>query len=427
MKLLDKLKNRTAVVAVVGLGYVGLSLSVSIAESGFRTIGIDTNDKKVSDINSGISYIADVASERLNKLIKTNALVANTRTESLKGTDVVCICVPTPLSKTKAPDISYVKAATKSVSKYLVHDQLVILESTSFPGTTKEVVLPVLESKNFRVGKDFNLAFSPERIDPGNKIYRTENTPKVVGGVTDTCTMIASFFYKQFINDIFEVSSSTTAESVKLLENTFRAVNIALVNEFAQMCDKMSIDVWEVIEAAATKPFGYMPFYPGPGLGGHCIPVDPHYLAWKSRIHGHSPRFIDLASEVNSAMPSYVVERIASSLNQDQLSINGSSIFIVGVSYKPDVNDIRESPALDIMNQLIMKGANVSYHDPLIPRIEVSGKSFESQSLTDDQLSQVDCVAILTNHSMLDYNLIRKYKYKIVDTRNSFSREKDDD
>ena len=425
MKLLDKLKNRTATVGIIGLGYVGLPLAVAVGEAGFQTIGFDINSRKVSAANAGRSYLSDLASERLSLLIKSGNFRATTGIHHLADVDVICICVPTPLSKTRTPDISYITSVTKSIVKYLGSENLVILESTSYPGTTEEVMLPMLEADNIKVGRDFFLAFSPERIDPGNRQYRTENTPKVVGGVTDDCTSTACVFYQQFIDSVVSVSSSTTAESVKLLENTFRAVNIALVNEFSQMCDKMGIDVWEVIEAAATKPFGYMPFYPGPGLGGHCIPVDPHYLAWKSRLHGHSPRFIDLATEINSAMPGHIVGKVAEYLNQHRLSINGSSVYIIGVSYKPNVNDIRESPALEVMSQLIKRGANLTYHDPLVSKLEVSDEIYHSQELSETKLDQVDCVLILTNHSVLDYDLLAKYESKLIDTRNSFTQQND--
>ncbi len=411
-------------IGIIGLGYVGLPLSATLAEADFQVIGFDTDIEKINLINAGESYIFDLPTKKLDKLIKLGKMHATSDMQSLSNLDIICICVPTPLSKTKTPDVSYIISATESIGRYLRRDQLIILESTTYPGTTKEIVQPLLEESGLKVGLDFFLAFSPERIDPGNVDYNTVNTPKVVGGITKSCVEMASVFYRQFVDKVYQVSSATTAESVKLLENTFRAVNIALVNEFAQMCDKMGLDVWEIIDAAATKPFGYMPFYPGPGLGGHCIPVDPHYLAWKFRLHNHPPRFIDLASEINSAVPSYIVQKITHLLNQDQLAINGSSVFVIGVSYKPDVEDTRESPAIEIINQLITLGACITYHDPFVSEVEVVGERYQSVHLTSEQLDLADCIVILTNHSVIDYDQIEKYKSKVIDTRNSFGKTK---
>ena len=422
MGLENKIEDRSAAVGVLGLGYVGLPLVATIAKAGFQVTGFDTNNQKVDSVNAGHSYIADLPSEGLSELVKSDRVSASTNMQSLAEIDVICICVPTPLSKTKTPDISSIIAAAHSIAEYSRPNQLIVLESTTYPGTTREVLLPLLEAVGLKVGYDFFLAFSAERVDPGNTIYHTGNTPKVVGGITDNCKSMTTLFYKKFVDEVHQVSSASAAESVKLLENTFRAVNIALVNEFSQMCDKMGLDVWEIVDAAATKPFGYMPFYPGPGLGGHCIPIDPHYLAWKSRLHGHSPRFIDLASEINSAMPSYVVNKIANRLNQDRLAINGSFLLVIGVSYKPDVADTRESPAIEVINQLAERGANVCYHDPLVHEVNTEHGLYRSQSLNTQDLKNVDCIVVLTNHSSIDYEKIKKYMHKVIDTRDSFTK-----
>ena len=413
-----KIEQRLARVGIIGLGYVGLPLAAAIADVGFQVTGIDIDVDKVAQVNRGCSYISDLPSPQLAQLTVNRHLTATTDAAAISELDIICICVPTPLSKTRTPDISYIVTGVESVAKCLKPGQLIVLESTTYPGTTEEVVRPILERKGLRAGQDFHLAFSPERIDPGNDHYHTGNTPKVVGGVTHKCTELASLFYQQFINKVYSVSSSQAAETVKLLENTFRAVNIALANEFAQICDKMSLDVWEIVDAAATKPFGFMPFYPGPGLGGHCIPVDPHYLAWKARLHGHSPRLIDLASDINAAMPEYVVGKVADQLDQMGLFVKGARILIIGVAYKRDVPDLRESPALEII-QLLQEGrAQLSYHDPLIPELMVDEMTYLSIPLTDSILTTSDCILIVTDHTTVDYELLALHTDRIVDTRN---------
>ena len=413
-----KIEQRLARVGIIGLGHVGLPLVVTIAEAGFQVTGIDIDDDKVAQVNRGHSYISDLSSPQLAQLTTNGHLTATTDAAIISEQDIICICVPTPLSKTRTPDISYIVTAVESVAKYLKPGQLIALESTTYPGTTEEVVRPILEQDSLQAGQDFFLAFSPERIDPGNQHYHIGNTPKVVGGVTPQCTELATLFYQQFINKIYPVSTSQAAETVKLLENTFRAVNIALANEFAQMCDKMSLDVWEIIDAAATKPFGFMPFYPGPGLGGHCIPVDPHYLAWKARFHGHSPRFIDLASDINAAMPEYVVGKVVDRLSQVELDVKEARILVIGVTYKQDIADLRESPALEIIRLLQKQRGQISYYDPLIPELVVDEMTYLSRPLTDSILTTSDCILIVTDHTVIDYEVLAPYTDRIVDTRN---------
>ena len=419
MSLIEKIHNKTARPAVIGLGYVGLPLAVEFARSGFGVTGIDVDEDKVNSINKGISYIPDIDSEVLKELVKKERLKATGDYSILKEVDTINICVPTPLRKTKDPDISYIIAATKEISQYLKKGQLVILESTTYPGTTEEVVLPMLESGGLKVGRDFYLAFSPERVDPGNKQFNTRNIPKVVGGITQECTRIAVALYEEIVEKVVPVSSTRVAEMAKLLENTFRAVNIGLINEIAQMSNKMGIDVWEVINAAATKPFGFMPFYPGPGLGGHCIPLDPLYLSWKAKLNGFNPRFIELADEVNSSMPEYIVSRISDALNERKKSINGSRILILGVAYKKDVNDMRESPSLEIIRLLKEKGAEILYNDPYIRRLNLDGLNSESFDLTDELLHSVDCAVIVTDHTSYDYQKIIENTELLIDTRNA--------
>ena len=413
-----KIEQRLARVGIIGLGYVGLPLAAAIADVGFQVTGIDIDVDKVAQVNRGCSYISDLPSLQLAQLTVNRHLTATTDAAAISELDIICICVPTPLSKTRTPDISYIVTGVESVAKCLKPGQLIVLESTTYPGTTEEVARPILEREGLQAGQDFYLTFSPERIDPGNDHYHTGNTPKVVGGVTHKCTELASLFYQQFINKVYSVSSSQAAETVKLLENTFRAVNIALANEFAQICDKMSLDVWEIVDAAATKPFGFMPFYPGPGLGGHCIPVDPHYLAWKARLHGHSPRLIDLASDINAAMPEYVVGKVADQLDQMGLFVKGARILIIGVAYKRDVADLRESPALEIIRLLQEGRAQLSYHDPLIPELMVDEMTYLSIPLTDSILTTSDCILIVTDHTTVDYELLALHTDRIVDTRN---------
>ncbi len=417
--LREKLKTRQANIGVIGLGYVGLPLAVEFAREGFNVVGIDNDAKRVHAINSGKSYITDIKSSAVRDLLKRRKLRATTNFNAISSLDSLSICVPTPLTKTKDPDISFIMSATRAIKKYIRKEQLIILESTSYPGTTEEIIKPILEEGGLRVGKDFYLAFSPERIDPGNKLYNTKNIPKVVGGVTKKCTGLASLLYSQIIDTVIPVSSTKIAEMVKLLENTFRSVNIALVNETAQMCERLGIDVWEVIETAQTKPFGYMAFYPGPGLGGHCIPVDPLYLSWVAKKIGFESRFINLADQINSSMPQFVFNRVADALNKQKKSIKGSRIHIFGIAYKKDVTDSRESPAFDIISILKSKGATVSYTDPYIKDIKFDGISLKSRKPSNDFLDKIDCSIIVTDHSNFDYDRIVKKCKLIVDTRNA--------
>lgn len=419
MNLEEKIKRRKAKVGVIGLGYVGLPLAVGFAHAGFHVLGIDVDTRKVKRINQGRSDILDVSSNELKVLMREKKLHATSDYGLLTGLDTVSICVPTPLRKTREPDISFVVNASRNVAKYLRRGQLIILESTTYPGTTDEVILPILSEKGLKAGKDFYLAFSPERVDPGNKTFHTRNIPKVVGGITRECTRIAKLFYEQAIETVIPVSSSRIAEMVKLLENTFRSTNIALVNELALISSRLGIDVWEVVNAAATKPFGFMPFYPGPGLGGACIPVDPSYLTWKSRVAGFEARFIELAGEINRSMPEYVVSKVADALNEQKKSVKGSSILILGVAYKKDVNDSRESPAIEIINSLKTRGAKVFYNDPLIPEMDIGGKVMKSTRLTDKTFKKADCVVIITDHSQYNFaDIVTRAKF-IVDTRNA--------
>lgn len=416
-ELKEKILSKEAKVGVLGLGYVGLPLIVAIGRAGYEAIGLDVSEEKVNLLMQGISYIQDVDSSEVKELIDAGKLNSSTDMSRLRELDAVSICVPTPLNKSRDPDMSYVMNAINELSKYVHRGMLVILESTTYPGTTKELLLPAL-SRNLIVGKDFFLAFSPERIDPGNKQYGLYNTPKVVGGVTPDCTELAKLLYEQFIEVVYPVSSPEAAEMVKLLENTFRAVNIGLVNEIAIMCNKLNIDAWEVIEAAATKPFGFMRFDPGPGLGGHCIPIDPLYLSWKLKTINYTARFIELASEVNSHMPEFVLEKISNALNETQKSIKGTSILIIGVAYKKDIDDLRESPALDLMRLLISKGANIDYYDPYIKNLSLDGKSFSSIDKTRMQSNKYDLGVIVTNHSCFDYQYFANNIPVIMDCRN---------
>ncbi len=486
MNLIEKIDTRDAVVSVIGLGYVGLPLAVAFAEAGFRVVGIDTNQERVNELNRGISYVQDVASEKVaalagahpagelqadsaqqgtagqdSALRQVGRLTATTNYDVLHDADVVIICVPTPLSKTKDPDLSYIISVTDQIARRMHSEMLIVLESTTYPGTTVEIVLPRLQSGNrdqfieagtngtngrvgahlahealaasrdtapsearasvgrFHVGADFFLAFSPERIDPGRKDYTFENTPKVIGGVTPQCTQSAMALYGSVIEQVVPVSSPKVAEMVKLLENTFRAVNIALVNEVAIMCNQLGIEVWEVIEAAKTKPFGFLPFYPGPGLGGHCIPVDPQYLAWKLKTLNYNARFIQLAAEINFSMPEHVLAKISDALNEDRKALNGSRVLILGVAYKADIGDLRESPALDLIKLLQEKGAVLSYNDDFVPRLEVNGLQLSNVTLDQNVLRDSDCVVITAAHSYYDWDWIVEHSPLIVDTRNA--------
>lgn len=406
-------------VGVIGMGYVGLPLAVELGRENFKVIGIDINSHRVNRINSGKSDIDDVKDKDLKPLVKSGNIKATTNFAVLKKVDCVTICVPTPLSKTKDPDVSYILAGVSEVQKYLHPGQLVILESTTYPGSTEELILPMLEETGLEVGKDFFLAFSPERVDPGNKKYSTKNTPRVVGGITPQCTKIAKLFYEQTLTDAVPVSSTKSAEMVKLLENTFRSVNIGLVNEVALMCDRLKIDVWEIIDAANTKPFGFMPFYPGPGLGGHCIPIDPHYLSWKLKSLNYYARFIELAGDINSHMPEYVVERINRALNQKKKSLKGSKVLVLGVAYKRDIKDVRESPALDVIKLLQNGGAQVKYNDPHVFSIRMDDSVMKSVRLTKKILLGSDCVVVLADHSAYDYEFIVRNAQLVMDTRNA--------
>jgi UDP-N-acetyl-D-glucosamine dehydrogenase len=422
---LEKVANRSAVVAVVGLGYVGLPLAVEFAKQGFKVIGIDLDTRKVTAINAGESYIPDVPTAEVKALTAAGKLSATTDYAALRDANAVSICVPTPLRKTRDPDMSYVIASADEVAKYAHPGFLIILESTTYPGTTDEILLPRLKARGFNIGGDVFLSFSPERIDPGNKKYGVRNTPKVVGGYTPDCTEVVHALYSTAIETVIKVSGTQAAEMVKLLENTFRAVNIGLVNEMAIMCDKLGVDVWEVIEAAKSKPFGFMPFYPGPGLGGHCIPIDPLYLSWRMKSYNYNARFIELADEINMNMPRHVINKIAEALNDDGKPIKGSRILILGAAYKKDIDDVRESPALDVIKLLGDRGANVDYHDPYIPSVSlehVGGQGHkQSVALTPEAIAAADCVVIVTDHSTFDYNALAKTARLIVDTRNALN------
>lgn len=417
--LFQKIGDRKAKVGVMGLGYVGLPLAFEFAKAGFETIGIEINEGRVRSVNEGINYVQDIDNLELKELVQKGRLKATSDFSILKELDSVSICVPTPLNKNKEPDMSYIVNSIEEVSKYLHPGQLVILESTTYPGTTEEIVLPLLEKEGLHVGVDFFLAFSPERIDPGNKQYQLRNTPKVIGGITPSCAEAAQSLYQIIIDRVVPVSSPRAAELVKLLENTFRAINIGLANEVALMCDVLKIDVWEVIEAAKTKPFGFMPFYPGPGLGGHCIPIDSHYLSWKLKSHDFYSQFIELAAQVNNNMPHHIVQKIARILNDQKKSVNGSSLLILGVSYKRDIGDLRESPSLTIMTELQKMGASLSYHDPFVPSLTINETRYESSPLNSETLQKADCAIVTTDHSSFDYGMILENSRVIFDSRNA--------
>ena len=424
----ELIKEKRARVGVVGLGYVGLPLLTEFARAGYEAIGFEVDSRKADQINAGVSYIGDVESSAIKSLVDNKRLRATTDSDHLAQCDAVIICVPTPLRKTKEPDVSYILAAAEEIKKRLHKGQLIILESTTYPGTTDEVLLPMFEAAGFKLDEDFLLAFSPERVDPGNPQFQTHNIPKVVGGVTPDSTEVAAYLYSQIVNEVHAVSSARVAETAKLLENTFRAVNIGMANEMARLCYALNIDTWEVIRAAATKPFGFMAFYPGPGIGGHCIPLDPHYLSWKARQHGFDSRFIGLAEEVNSRMPDHVVQLVSDGLNDASKSMKGSKILLLGVAYKKDIDDVRESPALSIIDRLRAKGANVSYHDPFVSEVrfddahtESAGEPLSSVPLTDDELREADCIVIVANHSGIDYERVCRITSLIVDTRNALN------
>lgn len=420
--LVKKINSKKARICVIGLGYVGLPLAVEFAQKGFSVSGIDIDKEKIKLLSKGVSYIQDIPSPKIKNIVKNKRFNADSDYRNLNNADVIIVSVPTPLTKTREPDISYIINAAKKIKDNFNKGQLVILESTTYPGTTTEILLPMFSEKGLKVGKDFFLAFSPERVDPGNKNFSTANIPKIVGGVTKDCTYLTKLVYAKIIGNVIGVSNSTVAETAKLLENTFRAVNIGLINEFALMCNKLKINIWEVIEAAKTKPFGFMPFYPGPGLGGHCLPIDPLYLAWKSRMHGFEPRLIELASQINSYMPTYVVNKVSDIIKQHRkISINNARVLLVGVSYKKDVSDTRESPAIEIIDMFIDKKANVSYCDPYVPSLSLGKKTLRSIKLTRQNISSNDCVVIVTNHAKLDYGFILKNSKLIFDTRNVYN------
>jgi UDP-N-acetyl-D-glucosamine dehydrogenase len=420
--LVGKVQNRSALIGIVGLGYVGLPLALEFARAGFTVLGFDVSKNVVDGLNQGRSHIADVPGADVARFHTAGTFAATADLARLREPDVVSICVPTPLSKTKDPDVSYVLAATNAVKQTLRRGQLVVLESTTYPGTTRELMLPALEATGLKVGEDFFLAFSPERVDPGNPKWNTHNTPKVVGGITEACQRVALAVYAPAIATLVPVTSTEAAELVKILENTFRSVNIGLVNEMAIVCEKLGVDVWEVIEAAATKPFGFMKFTPGPGVGGHCIPLDPHYLAWKMRTLNYRTRFIELAGEINAAMPEYWVGRVVDRLNEQGRAARGSKVLVVGVAYKKDIDDIRESPALDVIRLLERRGAVVSYHDPHVRQLKDDDIDLASTPLTAETLSAADCVVIVTDHSDVDYPLIARGARLVVDTRNALAR-----
>ncbi len=420
--LLKKAEARNALFGIIGLGYVGLPLAIELVHAGYKVLGYDVSKRVVDLLNSGKSHIKDITDAQVAAAVKSGRFTATTDPARLADPDAISICVPTPLSKFKDPDMSYIVAATEAVRRTLRKGQAIILESTTYPGTTREVMLPALEGTGLAVGEDFFLAFSPERVDPGNPKYGTRNTPKVVGGITTACARVACALYQPAIETLVPVSTTEAAELVKLLENTFRSVNIGLVNEMAIVCDKLGVDVWEVIEAAATKPFGFMKFLPGPGLGGHCIPIDPHYLAWKMRGLNYKTRFIDLAGEVNTEMPVFWVRKVADALNDLGRAVKGAKILMLGVAYKKDIDDVRESPAFDIIRLLEQQGASVSYHDPHVAQFVEGEHRMASVPLTEAAITNADCVVIVTDHSGVDYGMVRRAAKAVVDTRHVLAR-----
>lgn len=429
-QLEKKINDGSARIGVIGLGYVGLPLIVEFCLKGFEGVGFEVDEKKVSEISAGRSYIVDVPSENVAKCVSAGKLSATTDLGRLADCDVIIICVPTPLRKTKDPDMSYIITAGEEIQRYLRSGQLMILESTTYPGTTDEVLLPMFEAKGHKLDTDFLLAFSPERVDPGNPQFQTHNIPKVVGGVSKDSTDAAALLYSKIVDTVHPVSSARVAEACKLWENTFRAINIGMANEMARLCNTLGIDTWEVVRAAATKPFGFMPFYPGPGIGGHCIPLDPHYLSWKARQHGFDSQFISLAEQINSGMPAYVVKLVSTALNDVKKAVNGSKILILGVAYKKDIDDMRESPALSIIDLLRSRGAEISYHDPFVDEVTFDhaytigdGEPLRSSELTDELITGSDCVIICTEHSEVDYGRVCELASLIVDTRNALPVE----
>ena len=427
MSLKEKLSNKSATLGVIGLGYVGLPLAVEKAKAGFKTIGFDIQESKVQMVNSGINYIGDVVNEDLEEIVRSGMFLATTDFAQVASADCVCICVPTPLDEHQQPDISYVKSSVESIVPYLHQDMLVVLESTTYPGTTEELIKPILEKSGLKCGVDFFLAFSPERVDPGNIIYKTKNTPKVVGGVTPECTDVAARLYEAVLEaPIQRVSSPAVAEMGKILENTYRNINIGLVNELAMLCSKMGISIWEVIDAAKSKPYGFQPFYPGPGLGGHCIPLDPYYLSWKAREYGFHTSMIEASMMVNDRMPEYCAERASMILNKNKKAVNGSRILVLGVAYKQDIDDYRESPAIRVIQELEMRGAEVVYYDPWVKKYQHNGAVKQSENeLTKDLIRSADLVIITTAHTNVDYSFVQEHATVIFDTKNAMKHIKE--
>ncbi|MEH7437955.1 nucleotide sugar dehydrogenase [Neobacillus drentensis] len=424
--LLNKIESRNATIGVVGLGYVGLPLAVEKAKAGFKVIGFDVQQSRVDLVNNGVNYIGDVVDEELTEITKSKQFEATTDYSRIKDVDAVAICVPTPLDKYQQPDTSYVESSGSEIAKYMHEGMLIVLESTTYPGTTEEVLKPILDKSGLEVGVSYFLAYSPERVDPGNKHYNTKNTPKVVGGITPSCTEIASLLYKSVLEgDVHQVSSPAVAEMEKILENTFRHINIALANEMAVLCNRMGIDVWEVIDAAATKPYGFMAFYPGPGLGGHCIPIDPFYLTWKAREYNYHTKLIELAGEINNAMPEFVIERSMKILNSDKKALNGSKVVVLGVAYKRDIDDVRESPALEIMELLNINGADWVAVDPYVNSFKLDGQIYETVGISEELIQNADLVLVTTDHSDFDYEMIARNAKSIFDTRNAMKQYKD--
>ncbi len=422
IELKKKILDRNLNIGIIGFGYVGMPLGVEFALNSVNVLAFETDIKKIKNVNSGKSYVIDIKDEALSSLVRAGKIKATGDFSKLKNQDAVIICVPTPLRKSKDPDVSYIVSAAKILANNIKKGMLVILESTTYPGTTNELVRPILEESGLKAGKDFYLAFSPERVDPGNKKYGIKNTPKVVGGIDRESGDLAKALYSIAVEKVIKVSNCETAEIVKLLENTFRAVNIAMINEMAMMCEKLNLDIWEIIGAAKTKPFGFMPFYPGPGIGGHCIPLDPHYLGWKMKMLNFEPRFIELSGAINSTMPEHIITRLYMLMSERKKALKGSKVLVLGTAYKPDISDDRESPALDIISLLEKTGANIHYHDPYIPQLNINGKIYKDSGL--NKLSSYDCVLLITNHSCFDYEYILKKSKLIFDTRNAFSRFK---
>ena len=419
MNLKNKIENREAQVGVIGLGYVGLPLAMEFVRAGFHVTGIDVDQEKVKKLNRGENYIQDIKDESVKNAVEMNQLSATSDFSVIQNLDAISICVPTPLNKQKNPDISFINQVMENMKDFIHHDMLIVLESTSYPGTTRELILPEMESKGLKVGHDFYLCFSPERIDPGNEKYKTANTPKILGGITPNCGEMGEFLYETIVEQVVRVSSPETAEMVKLLENTFRAINIGLANEVAIMCEKLGINVWEVIDAAATKPFGFMKFTPGPGLGGHCIPIDPHYLSWKLKMLDYNARFIELAGEINTSMPLHMVDLVREGLNRKRKSISGSQILVIGVAYKKNVNDVRESPALDVMKLLENDGAELSFYDPYVPFVGLNGnRMMGMETLSKETLNNSDAIVIMTDHDQIDFQFVVENGNLIIDSRN---------